>query len=359
MQTTKLSASAAAQNSSNCGSSRPCSPTFGGISTPRMPSFAARSSSLAASAGACSGAEASGRKCAGSRAPMAASASLFTCAIARPYSGATSGYMMNGTQETAWTSTPSAAISASRTSGRVILSLIGRVADSWIRKKRSPSRSIMRVAKCSPSRSRKATTSGAIMWLCRSTAGTGEPPGTRLQAPRPGDARTSPSRPTRRASGAEHGENLVGVEDPALHELTDVRLAPQRLHRACQHRPVQHLLLARFYETGERCLPPNVVAAAAQRLEQAAVGRRVGIHLVVLIHQEGVRPTRRRDQRRLPRTLAQGAGYGGAHLHAARRAGCGRVEVALACRVGERPPAATLADHFAAIAVHLDRQHGV
>src|SRR4051812_26767153 len=59
-------------------------------------------------------------------------------------------------------------MSTTRASVIEILSLIGRRAVSFIRKKRRPFSSMIRVSNRGPSRSRNEITSGAIMWLCMS-----------------------------------------------------------------------------------------------------------------------------------------------------------------------------------------------
>src|SRR5438105_360601 len=64
-----------------------------------------------------------------------------------------------------------------------------------------------------------------------------------------------PDAPTHRSNRRlrlEHGEALVGVERPRLDELALVGLAPQRLHRAGEHEPVEHLLLAGLLDRRQR-----------------------------------------------------------------------------------------------------------
>ena len=108
------------------------------------------------------------------------------------------------------------------------------------------------------------------------------------------------------SSACEHREALVGVERPRLDEVALVGLAPQRLHGAGQHVPVEHLLLARRLDGGERASAPGLVVADAERLVEPPVGLDVGIELVVLVGQERVRPARRGDERDAPRALAHG-----------------------------------------------------
>src|ERR1700675_1395153 len=70
------------------------------------------------------------------------------------------------------------------------------------------------------------------------------------------------------ASGLPDGKALVGVERPRVDELALIGLPAQLLHRAGEHEPVQHLLLARRLDGGERCLAPGLVVAYAKRLVQ-------------------------------------------------------------------------------------------
>src|SRR5712691_3872769 len=108
-------------------------------------------------------------------------------------------------------------------------------------------------------------------------------------------AATSPAAPRNRpiSSGHERGEALVRVERPGLDEVALVRLAPQRLHGADQHVPVEHLLLARRLDGLERRLAPRLIVADAERLVEPPVRLDVGIELVVLVGEERVRPARR------------------------------------------------------------------
>src|SRR5215475_7484327 len=62
-------------------------------------------------------------------------------------------------------------------------------------------------------------------------------------------------------SGLPDGEALVGVERPRVDELALVGLAPQFLHRPREHVPVEHLLLPRGLDGGERPLAPRLVVA--------------------------------------------------------------------------------------------------
>src|SRR6187455_2272742 len=68
------------------------------------------------------------------------------------------------------------------------------------------------------------------------------------------------------ASGLPDGKALVGVERPRVDELALVGLPAQLLHRPGEHEPVQHLLLTRRFDRGERRLAPGLVVARAARL---------------------------------------------------------------------------------------------
>src|SRR5262245_19933280 len=67
-------------------------------------------------------------------------------------------------------------------------------------------------------------------------------------------------------SGLPDREALVGVERPRVDELALVGLAAQFLHRAREHVPVEHLLLARGFDGGERGLAPRLVVTRPERL---------------------------------------------------------------------------------------------
>src|SRR4026207_207467 len=89
-------------------------------------------------------------------------------------------------------------------------------------------------------------------------------------------------------SGLPAGKALVGVERPRVDELALVGLPAQLLHRPGKHEPVQHFLLARRLDGGERRLAPGLVVARAKRLVEATVGLDVRVELVVLVGEEGV-----------------------------------------------------------------------
>src|SRR5579863_9166667 len=80
----------------------------------------------------------------------------------------------------------------------------------------------------------------------------------------------------------ERQEAFVGGEDVGLHVVLDDRLLVERLHRAGERHPVQHLVLAGKFHFGERALAPGTPIAAADRVEEDAVAVVVGPQIAVL-----------------------------------------------------------------------------
>src|SRR5215212_3832620 len=89
----------------------------------------------------------------------------------------------------------------------------------------------------------------------------------------------------------EGQEAFVGGENVSLHVVLDHRLLLiERLHRAGERHPVQHLVLPGILHLIERALSPGAPIGAADRIEQDAVALMVGPQIAVLRRQEAVRP---------------------------------------------------------------------
>src|SRR5215470_1945691 len=157
-----------------------------------------------------------------------------------------------------------------------------------------------------------------------------------------------------RPSGLEQREALVGVERPRLDEVALIGLAAELLHGADQHVPIEHLLLPRALDGLQGPRAPCLVVSDAQRLVEAAVLLDVGIELVVLVGEEGVRPARGGDERRAPRAVPHHPRGGRPDLHAAPRTRRRRIERIAGDGIGEAPAASALRDDAPAVAIDLE-----
>src|SRR5215475_12620383 len=160
-------------------------------------------------------------------------------------------------------------------------------------------------------------------------------------------------------SGLEQCEALVGVERPRLDEVALIGLAAELLHGADQHVPVEHLLLARGLDGLQGALAPGLVVAHAQRLVEAPVLLDVGIKLMVLVGEEGVRPARGGDERRAPRASPHHARGRRANFHTATGARRRRIERVAGDGIGEAAASASLGDDPTAVAIDLEGDHPV
>src|SRR5581483_5448374 len=94
------------------------------------------------------------------------------------------------------------------------------------------------------------------------------------------------------AAGREQCKALVGVENPTLDVIDDLRLPSQRVHCAAEAYPIEELLLAGILDLGSREFAPARQFAGGEFVETRPVAVVVRVEVVVFRGQEGVRPAR-------------------------------------------------------------------